>query len=71
MPTPQDFHFLLLPEFSSIGFMSAIDKPLRVANRFSGELYRWHIVSVDGGPVAASNGISLNAECVIDSVKDA
>jgi AraC family carnitine catabolism transcriptional activator len=67
MPSPQDFHFLLLPEFSSIGFMSAIE-PLRVANRFSGELYRWHILSVDGGPVAASNGISLNAEGAFDSV---
>ncbi|BAN26025.1 transcriptional regulator AraC family [Caballeronia insecticola] len=70
MPAPQDFHFLLLPEFSSIGFMSAIE-PLRVANRFAGELYRWHIVSADGGPVAASNGISLNAECAFDEVADA
>ena len=70
MPAPQDIHFLLLPEFSSIGFMSAIE-PLRVANRFAGELYRWHIVSADGGPVAASNGISLNAECAFDEVKDA
>jgi AraC family transcriptional regulator, carnitine catabolism transcriptional activator len=67
---PQDFHFLLLPEFSSIGFMSAIE-PLRVANRFAGELYRWHILSADGGPVAASNGISLNAEGMFDSVRDA
>jgi AraC family transcriptional regulator, carnitine catabolism transcriptional activator len=70
MPAPQDFHFLLLPEFSSIGFMSAIE-PLRVANRFRGDLYRWHIVSADGGPVAASNGISLNAECSIRDVTDA
>ncbi|WP_061168714.1 GlxA family transcriptional regulator [Caballeronia hypogeia] len=70
MPEPHDFHFLLLPEFSSIGFMSAIE-PLRVANRFAGDLYRWHILSVDGGPVAASNGISLNAEGAFDSVTDA
>ncbi|WP_244851141.1 GlxA family transcriptional regulator [Caballeronia sp. SL2Y3] len=70
MPVPQDFHFLLLPQFSSIGFMSAIE-PLRVANRFRGELYRWHIVSVDGGPVVASNGISLNAERSIDEAADA
>jgi AraC family carnitine catabolism transcriptional activator len=66
----EDFYFLLLPEFSSIGFMSAIE-PLRVANRFSGALYRWHILSADGGPVAASNGISLNAEGAFDSVTDA
>jgi AraC family transcriptional regulator, carnitine catabolism transcriptional activator len=70
MPAPKDFHFLLLPGFSSIGFMSAIE-PLRVANRFKGELYRWHIVSADGGPVAASNGISLNAECAIEQAGDA
>ena len=66
----EDFCFLLLPEFSSIGFMSAIE-PLRVANRFNGALYRWHILSTDGGPVAASNGISLNAEGALDTVKNA
>ncbi|KDR33560.1 GlxA family transcriptional regulator [Caballeronia grimmiae] len=70
MPAPQDFHFLVLPQFSSIGFMSAIE-PLRVANRFRGELYRWRIVSVDGGPVVASNGISLNADASIDETADA
>ncbi|MEZ2349952.1 GlxA family transcriptional regulator [Caballeronia sp. RCC_10] len=70
MPAPQDFHFLVLPQFSSIGFMSAIE-PLRVANRFRGELYRWRIVSVDGGPVVASNGISLNADASIDDTADA
>ena len=70
MSAPHDFHFLLLPEFSSIGFMSAIE-PLRVANRFAGDLYRWHILSVDGGPVAASNGITLNAESAFDQVSDA
>jgi AraC family carnitine catabolism transcriptional activator len=58
---PEDISFLLLPNFSAIGFMSAIE-PLRVANRFRENLYRWHILSVDGAPVAASNGISLNAE---------
>ncbi|MDR5733781.1 GlxA family transcriptional regulator [Caballeronia sp. LZ025] len=70
MSAPQDFHFLVLPQFSSIGFMSAIE-PLRVANRFRGELYRWRIVSVDGGPVVASNGISLNADASIDDTADA
>lgn len=58
---PEDISFLLLPGFSAIGFMSAVE-PLRVANRLRGELYRWHILSVDGAPVAASNGITLNAE---------
>ncbi|MFP3710453.1 GlxA family transcriptional regulator, partial [Paraburkholderia sp. SIMBA_009] len=53
---PEDFHFLLLPGFSALGFMSAVE-PLRVANRFRNELYRWHVISADGAPVAASNGI--------------
>jgi len=44
----QDFYFLLMPGFSAIGFISAIE-PLRVANRFRGELYRWHVLSADGG----------------------
>ena len=35
----QDFYFLLMPGFSAIGFISALE-PLRVANRFGGELYR-------------------------------
>lgn len=58
---PQDIHFLLLPEFSMMGFVSAIE-PLRVANRFRQHSYRWHILSCDGGPVTASNGTSVNAE---------
>jgi AraC family carnitine catabolism transcriptional activator len=57
----QDFYFLLLPGFSAMGFISAIE-PLRVANRFRGELYRWQILSLDGGPVLASNGMSVNAD---------
>ena len=56
----QDFYFLLMPGFSAIGFISALE-PLRVANRFRGELYRWHVLSADGGAVLASNGMSVNA----------
>jgi AraC family carnitine catabolism transcriptional activator len=67
---PEDISFLLLPGFSAIGFMSAVE-PLRVANRFRENLYRWHILSIDGAPVAASNGISLNAEAAFDAVKHA
>ncbi len=46
---PEDMSFLLLPGFSAIGFMSAVE-PLRVANRFRGDLYRWRILSLDGEP---------------------
>lgn len=58
---PQTFCFLLLPGFSMMGLMSAIE-PLRVANRLRSELYRWHLLSLDGGPVTGSNGMSLNVD---------
>ncbi|MBD0704716.1 MULTISPECIES: GlxA family transcriptional regulator [unclassified Pseudomonas] len=64
----QDFYFLLMPGFSAIGFISAIE-PLRVANRFRGELYRWHVLSADGGAVLASNGMSVNADAALESLK--
>ena len=54
----QDFYFLLMPGFSAIGFISAIE-PLRVANRFRGELYRWHVLSADGGAVLALSLIHI------------
>ena len=63
---PQDVFFLLLPKFSMMGFLSAVE-PLRVANRFGGELYRWHVLSLDGGPVQASNGMSLNVDAGLDT----
>ncbi|MGP0171863.1 GlxA family transcriptional regulator [Pseudomonas sp. NCHU5208] len=58
---PQTFCFLLLPGFSMMGLMSAIE-PLRVANRFRGELYRWRLLSQDGNAVQASNSMSLNVD---------
>ena len=61
----QEFHFLLLPEFSVMGFASAVE-PLRVANRFVPNAYRWKILSLDGGPVRASNGMSLNVDAALD-----
>jgi AraC family carnitine catabolism transcriptional activator len=64
----QDFYFLLMPGFSAIGFISALE-PLRVANRFRGELYRWHVLSADGGAVLASNGMSVNADAALEPLK--
>ncbi|MBJ9977052.1 GlxA family transcriptional regulator [Pseudomonas sp. S75] len=58
---PETVQFLLLPGFSALGFISALE-PLRVANRFRGALYRWRVLSLDGGPVLASNGMSVNAD---------
>jgi transcriptional regulator GlxA family with amidase domain len=54
--------FFLIPDFSMIAFTSAVE-PLRIANRLSGKrLYAWRLVSADGGPVAASNGIRVQVD---------
>jgi AraC family carnitine catabolism transcriptional activator len=42
-----------------------------VANRFRGELYRWHVLSADGGAVLASNGMSVNADAALEPLKKA
>jgi AraC family carnitine catabolism transcriptional activator len=55
------FDFLLLPEFSFIGF-AALVEPLRIANRFKPDAYQWRMVSLDGLPVVASNGIALHPQ---------
>jgi AraC family carnitine catabolism transcriptional activator len=65
---PQDFYFLLMPGFSVMGFVSAVE-PLRVANRFGGELYRWQVLSLDGGAVIGSNGMSVNADAALEPLK--
>lgn len=65
---PRRIGFLLLPKFSLIGLLSAIE-PLRGANRTLGyTAYSWHFFSVDGEPVAASNGIPIAPEAGIDAV---
>ena len=49
--------FLTLPEFSMIAFTSAIEV-LRMANHLSGQpFYSWVVLTTDGNPVAASNGV--------------
>lgn len=61
---PETIAFLLMPGFSAMGFISAIE-PLRVANRFGGQLYRWQVLSLDGAAVQASNGMSVNADAAL------
>ena len=57
---------LLLPNFSLMGVIAAIDV-MRHANRLSRkELYRSFTYSADGGAVRASNGLVLNAEKIPD-----
>ncbi len=58
----QEIGFFLVPDFSFIGFSSAIE-PLRAANRVSDEtLYSWTCYSLDGEPVTSSNGVSVNVD---------
>ncbi len=62
---PEVIGFLLVPRFSMMAFVSALE-PLRVANRLAQRtLYRWEIVSQDGGPVAASSDLTLLADCAM------
>ena len=57
--------FLLVPEFTLIAFTSAVE-PLRMANRLSGKrLYEWTMLSSDGGPVHASNGLIFTADMAL------
>lgn len=59
---PETLGFLLLPRFSMMAFVNAVE-PLRAANRLAGrELYRWEILSRDGGPLTASNDMTLVAD---------
>lgn len=64
---PDRFAFVLIPNFSLIAFASAIE-PLRLANRHTGrELYQWQVVSKDGEPVRASNGVQVAVDqCLTD-----
>ena len=67
--TPERIGFLLVPQFSMMAFFSAVE-PLRIANRASGrELYSWHVFSVDGQPVEASNGMTVVADRAISAVE--
>ena len=49
---------LTLPEFTMIAFSSAIEV-MRMANHLSGQThYSWTVITVDGRPVSASNGLA-------------
>ena len=66
---PLTYCFLLLPGFSMMGLMAAIE-PLRVANRFRPQAYQWRLLSLDGAAVAASNGMSLNVDHGLEPLAD-
>ncbi|MBV8913703.1 MAG: GlxA family transcriptional regulator [Acetobacteraceae bacterium] len=54
------FAFLTLPHYSMIAVANAIEA-LRMANRIRGtDEYRWQLVTPDGAPSPASNGLALH-----------
>lgn len=61
--------FLVVDQFSMLCLAAAMD-PLRSANRMAASTYyRWSLVSVDGKPVSASNGMELNVDYSIDNME--
>ena len=59
---PTHVTFLLIEAFSMLSVASALE-PLRQANRLLGrEAYAWNLISHDGAPLAASNGMRVAAE---------
>ena len=54
---PTVFGFLLLPNYTMMSLASAVE-PLRMANELTGrKLYEWLLITADGKPVQASDGI--------------
>jgi len=54
------YAFLTLPRYSMIALSNAVE-PLRMANILTGQtVYEWSIVSLDGQPTPASNGLQLS-----------
>ncbi|MBV9701878.1 MAG: GlxA family transcriptional regulator [Methylobacteriaceae bacterium] len=65
---PEPIGFLLVPKFSMMAFLCAVE-PLRVANRLAGrEIFAWHAYSSDGAPVEASNGMRIMVEGPVEAI---
>jgi AraC family transcriptional regulator, glycine betaine-responsive activator len=63
---PQHFGFLTLPNFSMIAFTSAVEV-LRMTNYVSrAPHYRWSVISPDGVPVSASNGVTMTPTSALE-----
>src|SRR4051812_18233110 len=57
---------LVLPDVSLLSLASTLE-PLRAANRVAGrELYRWRLVSPDGGAVTTSSGLRIEVDAAFD-----
>lgn len=65
---PRTIGFLLIPNFTMIAVTSAIE-PLRLAEYVTGRKhYDWLLISADGQPVTASNGVALSVNSAISEV---
>ena len=59
--------FVLFDRFSNHGFANALE-PLRAANTFLGRTaYEWKILSLDGGPVHTSAGVTILPDGKLDA----
>ncbi|PJK28057.1 GlxA family transcriptional regulator [Minwuia thermotolerans] len=66
---PHRIVFFLVPNFSMIAFASALE-PLRLTNRTLGKtVYEWTVVSADGEPVKASNGLAVGVDLSLDQAR--
>ena len=50
-----------------IALFSALE-PLRVANRFAGDIFSWRFASIDGNAVSASNSIPVSVSSGLDGI---
>jgi transcriptional regulator GlxA family with amidase domain len=58
-PPPRDIGVLLFEGFSNFCLANAVE-PLRAANTFAGRpVYRWELLTVDGGPAVSSSGLPV------------
>ncbi|MEQ9243001.1 MAG: hypothetical protein RLO45_19435, partial [Roseovarius indicus] len=60
---PKRYVFLLIPGFSMLGFTCALEA-LTLANRHASgrQYYTWRLLSADGGPAAAWNGVTVQVD---------
>ena len=66
LATVSRFGFLTLPNYSMIAVSNALEA-CRMANYVRGTpIYSWQAVTLDGAPVPASNGLSLNPTVPLD-----
>jgi transcriptional regulator GlxA family with amidase domain len=70
LPPLSRFGFLTLPSYSMIACSNALEA-CRMANYVAGaELYSWTIVTLDGAPAQASNGLSLQPTAALAQARE-